>query len=820
MRAKDTFNTAYYGPTDTRPWYTSTDSEPTAALTAYNIWHYYGGTPHPPAYAKPLDDSVALWRIPPEACYACNATVWFDTGNTFSYNLAIDKNDKPVPMAMTTLVTDSNAHDVGTTSNPIYRLADNESRPDGRLKSALAYDISYTNFCLRPQVVISDPGSSSAQNIELSSLISYLRSSSTKRVRLIRFDLYRGISVPRTAEQSFIPYEYESSDLQYRCVPMFDTLTYIPIPDNATTLKNFIKDGHSDWEDTKIYMPFTIKRNQPILFSNGEWTINTSAMHNIGLNMSFTSTNIKSGLVTFNSVVYSGITFKFTDDVKYFDDVTYKWKFVTWSTYLNRVLENGEPMPSSGSIRIYTELEVIDQKEYDLAEATYRAVLHEIAYFGLWFASTNSYALSRPLGYAAASSAGLFYPIKENGTTTGLYATGSDILNEPNAGENSTSDMIYTPDDAFTKYPDGSPALNNQSFKLETLNAYTGVNMESLLTDINSIPMYTGSDESTALYFFGSDPYDYILGYYLIPSMFIPNDFVSQYVTQTPEFIHIGKFITFNTKANPLSLHSPIAKQFTLPINIPRTFESFLDYEPYTKLELYLPYVGTVPLPTSIFIGHAITLYTSLDMLSGNVTYFIYADDWQVKTASGNARIELPVHGTDISSYSELIARNRKDLKDLDLQEIGIVTNAIASTGVSAGISAFKGNPYSLAASLIGGGLNAVTDVARVHLERDFTQTVLERSAPSPVTITNGSPNDGLANIQLPYITISTPRISSSYNKDTFAQHNGHACYFIDKLANRHGFSVIENPILDNLNISAEEKTMIRSLLAKGVILP
>lgn len=37
-------------------------------------------------------------------------------------------------------------------------------------------------------------------------------------------------------------------------------------------------------------------------------------------------------------------------------------------------------------------------------------------------------------------------------------------------------------------------------------------------------------------------------------------------------------------------------------------FKNFLDYEPYTTAQLYIPYIGVLPVSTAEFMGHRISV--------------------------------------------------------------------------------------------------------------------------------------------------------------------------------------------------------------------
>lgn len=66
-------------------------------------------------------------------------------------------------------------------------------------------------------------------------------------------------------------------------------------------------------------------------------------------------------------------------------------------------------------------------------------------------------------------------------------------------------------------------------------------------------------------------------------------------------------------------------------------FNSFLDFEPYTKIQVRLPYIGTVPIPTSSCMGGYLLVNYITDNRNGNIMAQIYACSKR-NYEEGNAR--------------------------------------------------------------------------------------------------------------------------------------------------------------------------------------
>ena len=54
------------------------------------------------------------------------------------------------------------------------------------------------------------------------------------------------------------------------------------------------------------------------------------------------------------------------------------------------------------------------------------------------------------------------------------------------------------------------------------------------------------------------------------------------------------------------------------------THGAFLDYDPYTTISLYIPFIGIVPLQTNMVMGRQIRLYSAVDIYAGTLHYNVY----------------------------------------------------------------------------------------------------------------------------------------------------------------------------------------------------
>ena len=79
------------------------------------------------------------------------------------------------------------------------------------------------------------------------------------------------------------------------------------------------------------------------------------------------------------------------------------------------------------------------------------------------------------------------------------------------------------------------------------------------------------------------------------------------------------------------------------------TVSSFKDLEPYTRADLYLPYVGTVNIPMSWLAGGGINVKYKINMFTGDALVSIVSNDVSsyVKTETAHIGLDIPLTATN-----------------------------------------------------------------------------------------------------------------------------------------------------------------------------
>lgn len=128
-----------------------------------------------------------------------------------------------------------------------------------------------------------------------------------------------------------------------------------------------------------------------------------------------------------------------------------------------------------------------------------------------------------------------------------------------------------------------------------------------------------------------------------------------------------------------------------------RTFKDWRDFEPYTKLSIYLPYVGTFPLDAKKYYDKTTEVKYLIDLRTGACTACLVVDGVLTDWFDGIIGTDMPISLTDYSSYAQsqlnIIMRNA----GLGVAGAGI-TGALGIKGAKAAIQNIENGNAAVAA--------------------------------------------------------------------------------------------------------------------------
>ena len=211
-------------------------------------------------------------------------------------------------------------------------------------------------------------------------------------------------------------------------------------------------------------------------------------------------------------------------------------------------------------------------------------------------------------------------------------------------------------------------------------------------------------------------------------------------------------------------------------------YGSALDFNPYTKIEIFLPYCGNFALNPDEVMGHTISVDYYCDSVSGDCVAFVSDEDRVLYQVKGNCFVQIPLAARDFTAqYASAIGA------------VGTVAAGLAASVASGGMSA----PIAvgMGTSMASNAMNAKTHIARAG---------------------GVSGMAGFMSIQNPYVIITIP---NQCLPEFQAEHQGYPLFVTKALKEFSGFTKVYEIHLDGLDCTDAEAKEIYDLLKGGVIL-
>jgi hypothetical protein len=339
---------------------------------------------------------------------------------------------------------------------------------------------------------------------------------------------------------------------------------------------------------------------------------------------------------------------------------------------------------------------------------------------------------------------------------TDPYNPGGDTGDDDTEGEGGTGDFDGTTDPI--DFPD-LPTLSAVDTKFVTIFNPTTAQLTSLAEYMWS-PLF----DLDTLKKLWADPMDCILGLTMVPFS-VPNG-----GTGTVAIGNVSTGISM-TKAGSQYVSIDCGS-----INVKEFWGGYLDYDPYTKFQIYLPYVGIKPLLADEIMGKSIHVKYHCDILTGACNCFVKCGGSVLYSFNGQCSTQIPISGNDW--------RNT-------------ISAAINIAGQAAGMYVTGGSSAPMAISSI--AQSAVNGLK---------QTV-EKSG-------SLSGTGGMLAIQKPYLIATRPKQAVPKNQNKFT---GYPAFITRTLSSCEGYTEVYSCHLENIPCTADELNEIENLLKAGVIL-
>ena len=268
-----------------------------------------------------------------------------------------------------------------------------------------------------------------------------------------------------------------------------------------------------------------------------------------------------------------------------------------------------------------------------------------------------------------------------------------------------------------------------------------------------------------------SNPLDYIIGLNIIPSQGLS--------------IGAAKVVRFGFISSGVSMPQLANQYFTVDCGA-LSFDTvcgdtFLDYAPYSKFSIYLPYIGFKDVDPNDFVGHTIGVVYHGDCVTGGVTAYITKDGTVMYQYSGCCALNVPLSA---DNWGETISA-----------AINVATGIVAAAATGG------------AAGLAQGALKGAASVAA-------NPSLLSPQVSHSGAVSGGA---GCMGVQFPFVIREAVNFHSTagFNKST-----GYPAYYYRKLGDVTGFTTVIDAHLSNIPMATQDEIQeIESLLESGVIL-
>ena len=264
-----------------------------------------------------------------------------------------------------------------------------------------------------------------------------------------------------------------------------------------------------------------------------------------------------------------------------------------------------------------------------------------------------------------------------------------------------------------------------------------------------------------------ASPMDAIIGLSIIP------------VTPTLGSAATVKFGNIDTHISMSKLASQFVEKDMGSVSVKKWIGSFMDYSPYVKLSLYLPYIGYREINPDDVVGDTIHVVYHIDCLSGGCCAMVETSNkGLLYSFDGSCIANVPINALNYS---------------------GAIQNAISA--VSGGVATVAGLATGNPVAAVGGAASVAQNVTNIK--------------PSVQRSGQMSGAAGLMSYQKPMLIIERPNMCVPENLNGYT---GNMLYVSRKLSQCKGFTQVSMIHLNGIPAMEQEKQELEALLKKGVI--
>ena len=241
-------------------------------------------------------------------------------------------------------------------------------------------------------------------------------------------------------------------------------------------------------------------------------------------------------------------------------------------------------------------------------------------------------------------------------------------------------------------------------------------------------------------------------------------------------------------------------------INLTRYYGNFLDFNPYTSIKIYLPFIGYKDLDVDEVMGSTLHLYYNVDLLTGSCVALLH--------------INKTINGTKLNSvlyqFDGIIASEIPITATNYTQVVSSIMRGVATTAAAIGITSATGGAGAPASGALLG--SAVASEASTAIGTTMVINSAIDTVSSKISVQHGGSlggsMGGLATKQ-PYVIIQ--RVISK-NPTNYAKLHGIPSNAYKKLSTLKGFTKMQDIQITSTIGTVDETEEIKQLLMSGVV--
>lgn len=286
--------------------------------------------------------------------------------------------------------------------------------------------------------------------------------------------------------------------------------------------------------------------------------------------------------------------------------------------------------------------------------------------------------------------------------------------------------------------------------------------------------------------------------------MYVPIDDLSKICEMgSTQHIHIG---TWEAPRGEGTLIGKCNKLMTMgSVQITPTYYDQRDYPPFTRIYVMLPYAGTYELSVDKYMGKTLTVKAGVDITSGAVVYYLFANGILLDHYTGNLGSQRPITCIDNAQY------------------VSNVVNGVIGSGnaMTTGASSLANNLGSMSGGMasVAGGAGAVAGAAAISATGVYKGFELLQTVDTPPMTTQGSltGNLGYSGIQSVYFVCAQKKSVRPVNERQVVGYPSGQGGTINSFS---GFLSCRSVMLaDGFTGSEREREELITILSQGIYL-